>query len=161
MTVQSSTTNCDRPSSFSQSTERLSDLITSLFAAAENDIDLTVTSLRQHFAEIQDQSLLGWSLRVSHDGLQVEPSPIELWMHARDWSAPGYYLDFAEGDTFGWLEAVVVEHRSSLGRLLVFYTMLQNGYEQIHRSTGFQDAIERKIEITKRRVLAPDDTIPW
>lgn len=82
-------------------------------------------------------------------------------MHARDWSAPGYYLDFAEGDTFGWLEAVVVEHRSSLARLLVFYTMLRIGYEQVHRSTGFQDAIENKSEVTKRLVLAPDDTIPW
>lgn len=161
MTIQSSITNGDCPYSFSQSTERLSDSLTSLFAAAENDIDLTMTSLRQHFAKMRDQSLLGWSLRVSLDGLQVEPSPIEVWMHARDWSAPGYYLDFAEGDTFGWLEAVVVEHRSSLARLLVFYTMLQIGYEQVHRSTGFQDAIENKSEVTKRLVLAPDDTIPW
>jgi hypothetical protein len=147
--------------SLEHSTCGLRQALTGLFAAAECDIDHSISRLDEQFAPRDDQSLHDWSLRVSQDGLQIEPNPIEIWMHARDWSAPGYYLNFKESDTFGWLRAVIAEHRDSLARLIVFYSMLDIGYEQVHRSSSFQDAIENKIPVAKRMVLTRDDTIPW
>ncbi|MBY5537707.1 hypothetical protein HFO58_31950 [Rhizobium leguminosarum] len=133
-------------------------MIDLVYDAADEEIH---QALERATAEHPDRSISSWSLRVSAQGLQIEPMPIDDWVQEQDLNLPCYLHSFQKGDTFRWLHGVINDHRDALKRLLVNFVVRRVGYEQTTSLNTFVDALERRLPERKRLVPVLDDSIVW
>lgn len=148
----------DVSDSFIKTTSRyMDDAITTIFRAADIEVDQTLQIIDKQLQLNPDLHLENWSFRVSRDGIELVSDPAAIWMKGKDWDALGFIHDFLPNDRLAWLRALIKSYRESLSRMLVRCVMLDAGYEQIYKSGAFIDAVNRVPKTKGQLNLDPLD----
>lgn len=144
MTASHSALSSPTPTAYWNSESFIFEAMSRVEALADEDIDLVLSSIDTHLKDLPDQSLSGWSMHISLEGVRLEKCPLEMWMDGSHFGLPGAYWNFEPTDTLSWLRSVIVTHRECLRSLMLFYKMLELGYKKELRWRAFEDAIERR-----------------
>ncbi|MBY5445707.1 hypothetical protein HFO93_19920 [Rhizobium leguminosarum] len=144
MTAQYSAPSIPTPAAFWTKESFIFEAMSRVKELADRDIDNMLCSIDAYLKKFPNQSLSGWSMHISLEGVRIEMCPLEIWMDGTHFGLPGAYWNFEPTDTLSWLSSAIVTHRDSLRSLMLDYKMLELGYKKEHRWTAFEDAIERK-----------------